>query len=186
MVAPIITKGAAFIGKAIVYTGSSVLALLGIEAITDDEPGIEEITGALLAQINERQQKAFMIMDFEGGSGYLVLGMIFFMMIVLCTGACHCFNCTPAARSRLEAEYSRAKAHRELLHMLASRSRRTSVNNVLVKNVQPPQPSTSGNKDADSASIILPAVHTSCVGMESGDKRRESTVIPLEEGGSVV
>ena len=186
MVAPIITKGAAFLGKAIVYTGSSVLALFGIEAITDKDPGIEEITGALMAQINEREQKAFMIFDFEGGSGYLVMGVIFFMLIVLCTGACHCFNCTPAARSRLEAQYSRDKAHRELMHLMASRSRRTSVNNVLVRNVQPSQPCTNGSKDADSSPVTLPAVSTECEIVESGDKRRESTVIPMEEGGSEV
>ena len=71
-VAPVVVAGAATVGKTIlqgaVLAGSTVAAVKGIEALGGGvDHGSQNVTGALLAQLSQKKQKAFFYSTLRAG-----------------------------------------------------------------------------------------------------------------------
>ena len=193
-VAPVVVAGAATVGKTVlqgtVLIGSTVAAVKGIQALGGGgDHGSQNVMGALLAHLEQKEQKqtSFFLFDFEGGVGYFTVIVIILLVMTFCCRVAHCCNCTPMARHRIQAEYNRQNANHQIMHMLASqRSRRASVNNVTVRqNIQPLAASPPERPEPRPSMGTSPSTHPVRVEDGAGTKRRESSVIP-DEGTSEV
>ena len=121
---PLIAAGAAAAGKVVVqgvvFAGSTVAAVAGVNAITGKGDNDQQNVTALLAHLEQKEQhqNAFFLFDFEGGTGYFAVAAMIILIMVTCCGVAHCCNITPMARQRIMTEQARHLAHGQLMNLI--------------------------------------------------------------------
>ena len=147
----------------------------------DDEDDYCKVARAPLEiEQKEQHQNAFFLFDFEGGTGYFAVATMIILIMVTCCGVAHCCNITPMARQRIMTEQARHQAHGQLMTLLTSQrsGRRTSVISVR-QSVQTFSP--GGIAGPSTPREPVPSINPGRVNDGAGLKRRESSVIPLED-----
>ena len=177
---PLVIAGATAVGKTVlqgtVLAGSTVAAVTGINALSEKgDHGSQNVTGALLAHLKQKEQhqNAFFLFDFEGGVGYFAVAAMIILILVTYCGVAHCCGITPMAKQNM------AKHHAMIAMLTAQRpGRRTSVISVR-NNVQAASP--GGINGLITPREPVPSTNPGRVGEGAGPKRRESSVIPLDD-----
>ena len=178
-VPPLVAAAAAGTAKVVVqgtvFVASTVAAAAGIKALAGDGGSEQQNVTALLAHLEQKEQHqtAFFLFDFEGGVGYFAVAAMIILILVTCCGVAHCCNITPMAKQRIVR-------HQAMTALLtAQRSgRRTSVISVR-NNVQAASP--GGNAGLVTPREPVPSTNPGRGGGGAGPKRRESSVIPLDD-----
>ena len=175
LVAAVAAGTAKVVVQGTVFVASTVAAAAGIKALAGDGGSEQQNVTALLAHLEQKEQHqtAFFLFDFEGGVGYFAVAAMIILIMVTCCGVAHCCGMTPMAKANL------AKHHAMLAMLSAQRSgHRTSVVSV---RTSMQTASTGGNYGLITPRDPIPNTNPGRGGGGAGPKRRESSVIPLDD-----